>query len=392
MGAMVRAPALLLALALLVPAPGPAAAGDRDGRAPASTGLSPADTVTPEHQAAIDRGLRWLAGMQNVDGSFPTVPSRGGGGNTRSADYQTAVTALGALAFLGAGHGVDRGPYRATVTKAVQWLLRAQDQPSVDFPGYISFRGDDQSKMHGHGFATLALAEAWATAGPTAEGRETIASEFPRRLKRGIQDAVDCIEASQAHVGGWYYVPTRGGTGDHEGSLTVCQVQALHAASVRGFRVSSERIRRAREYMKKSQAGSGAFKYSLSHEDVPRGSDQWALTAAGITALIGLTEYDRREALDAAYRYLDSRGRPRLRRTRYYFYGTFYGVQAYHWAGGEKWERFWMPVRSEILGEQSDAGSWSGEDTAIGLGDVYPTTLCLLMLEVPVGYLSIFQR
>jgi prenyltransferase beta subunit len=388
-----RPVSVLLALAFLQPSPSPA--GDRDGK-PAGDASSAADRVTKEHQAAIDAGIDWLAKQQLPSGAFPTTVK---GGNEKGPDYQTAVTALSTLAFLGAGHGLRHGPYQKNVQDAVRWLLDAQDRN-----GYVSFSGDTQSKMHGHGFATLALAEAYGTAaslppeggeGPARADRDN-ALAFTKRLREGIEAAVRCIESSQSVIGGWYYDPRS--TTDHEGSVTVCEVQALLAASNRGFRVDMEVIRKGRNYMRRSQAPSGGFKYKIG-ENSTEGfrNESWALTAAGITSLIGLAEYDRKEALDKAFEYLQRKGRPRFQSDRiegdrYPLYGSFYAVQAYHWLGGRRWEEYWKVLRHDLLSRQKEDGRWEGQDTLANLGPVYPTAFCLLMLEVPVGYLSVYAK
>jgi hypothetical protein len=67
-------------------------------------------------------------------------------------------------------------------------------------------------------------------------------------------------------------------------------------------------------------------------------------------------------------------------------------VQAYHWAGGDRWRNYWLPLRGRILRDQRETGEWTGQDTQVDLGNVYPTAFCLLMLEVPVGYLSIYAK
>ena len=388
---------LLLSAALLLPAPGPIPVGDReDGGSSASPG--PAAKVTREQQEAIDLGLRFLANAQDPSGGFPT--KSGPSGPAKSADYQTAVTALSVLAFLGAGHGLSHGPYSATVSRGVQWLLRAQ-QPD----GFIGFGNDDQSKMHGHGFATLALAEAYGTATgsrtPETGGRDQKARDLHDlsiRLEKGVQDAVTLIEAAQAEVGGWDYFRSSGGKSDHEGSVTVCQVQALQAASNRGFRVSRGRIDKARDYMRKSQIelgrACGAFKYKLSQESVddPR-QYTYALAAAGVTSLVGLGDYGRRKAVQDGIAFMQKKfAVPDQQTTPYFFYGSFYAVQAFHWTGGEGWERFWVPMRRNLLNAQTEDGSWIGRDTQVDLGRVYPTAFTLLMLEVPVEYLSIFAK
>ncbi len=389
--------AALLAAALLLAPASTAPAGDRDepaaGGEPAGVPL--AEQVTVEQQKAIDRGLAFLATQQDPRGGF-LARDAGSPGERKSADYQTAVTALGTLAFLGAGHGLRHGPHHRTVTRAVEWLLDAQRKED----GYISFANDSQSKMHGHGFATLALAEAYATAmsGGAPESKVLNPEDEALRLLSGrmrlcIQKAVDCIEASQAARGGWDYLPSSGGKSDHEGSVTVCQVQALLSASNRGFVVNLGKIERAREYMRLSQTAAGGFKYRLSQEEGDPRQLTYALAAAGVTSLLGLAEYDRREAIEKGLRFLEGRGRiPEEGRTPYYFYAAFYATQAFHWAGGKRWEEYWNPLRRNILNACNEDGSWTGKDTNTDLGRVYPTAFCCLILEVPVGYLSIYAR
>jgi hypothetical protein len=145
--------------------------------------------------------------------------------------------------------------------------------------------------------------------------------------------------------------------------------------------------------MKRSQTSRGAFRYRLTEEEDARGSHSWALASAGVVSLVGLSEYARKEAMDKAFEFLDTTRRPRPGGdTPYYYYGSFYAVQAYHWAGGDRWERFWGWMRKQTLEDQTPAGCWTGQDTQVDLGPAYPTAMSLLKLEVPVGYLSIFAR
>ena len=64
---------------------------------------------------------------------------------------------------------------------------------------------------------------------------------------------------------------------------------------------------------KRSQAPGGGFKYKIGDNSIEGfRNESWALTAAGITTLIGLAEWDRKEALDRAFDYLQRKGRPRF--------------------------------------------------------------------------------
>ena len=67
--------------------------------------------------AAVDRGLAWMALQQQPDGSFPT---RG-----RTAP---AITSLAAMAFLSRGHRPGVGPYGMTLDRAIDFVLSQQNE------------------------------------------------------------------------------------------------------------------------------------------------------------------------------------------------------------------------------------------------------------------------
>src|SRR5438477_11161806 len=85
--------------------------------------------IKPQTQAAIDRGLAWLAGRQNDDGSF------GGAGYSRNV----AVVSLSTMAFLSGGHTPGRGEYGKHVNRCVSYLLAAEDDSGfICQPTYTS--------------------------------------------------------------------------------------------------------------------------------------------------------------------------------------------------------------------------------------------------------------
>src|SRR5215831_18164051 len=66
---------------------------------------------TPQSEAAVQRGLKWLAGNQSADGSWP------GGADV-------GIVGLCAMSFLAAGHQPDRGPYGRILHNAADYLAR----------------------------------------------------------------------------------------------------------------------------------------------------------------------------------------------------------------------------------------------------------------------------
>src|SRR6185436_5976350 len=118
----------------------------------------------------VDAGLEFLAKQQNDDRSFSVVK----GEDVIQAPL--AVTALTALAFMANGSTLGRGKYQRQVRSAIEYLLDHQTDyaiagppagPIVDDqelkPGYFKVVSDTQSRTHGHGYATLAIAEAYGT-------------------------------------------------------------------------------------------------------------------------------------------------------------------------------------------------------------------------------------
>ena len=91
------------------------------------------------------KGLKWLASKQQANGSFS------GGGARDHYGSQPGVVGLAVVAMLAHGDDPNFGPYAKNITNGVKFILDQQSKKT----GYIG------SSMYNHGFATLALAEAY---------------------------------------------------------------------------------------------------------------------------------------------------------------------------------------------------------------------------------------
>lgn len=358
---------------------------------------------------AIRRGCAWIAAGENQEGWY--------GHDAKAA---VAFTALSTLALMADGSGMGRGPYGKEVEKAVRWLTDRVLKPQPTTPplpeGYFHFDNDLNSKMHGQGYATLALASALGTA------KDKNADEIRRALKL----AVGCCQDSQAATGGWGYEPAR--AVDHEGSVTVTIAHALRAARDAGVLVSENVVRHGLDYLRNSQklSGSGpasaspeddgSFKYSLNTE-----SSSYALTAAAISSFFLFGDYGRDKAsvdrIDRGIAYMKRKLGSTLRGDdRFFHYGHFYAAwSAWQKDGdqpeplpGESWgddptsrdiehtKQFWGPWHAKIyrvlIEDQSDDGSWSPRSDPYGFGSLVPTTFAVLTLAIPDELLPIFQR
>ena len=328
-------------------------------------------------RAAIERGLAFLAARQaeEQDGSFPPT------GAVKNAPV--AVTALAALAYMASGSALDRGPHGRDLSRAIDFLLAQVDRaPTSRQRGYIASGRDEVSRTHGHGFATLALSQAFGVSPSTPRGE---------RLAEALRLAVECIERSQGLEGAWYYDPVRGL--EHEGSVTIAMVQALRAAKGAGVRVDASVIAKAVDYVERSQKEDGSFRYALGSEET-----SVALTAAALSTLHATGRYHGKEILqgyDFIERELRARALPSERDVLsvgglpFPFYERLYLAQAF-WQNPDEavFEEWARPERRELLKAQREDGSWGGSP----YGDCYATAVNVLVLALPDQLLPIFQR
>jgi hypothetical protein len=329
-------------------------------------------------RAAIARGLAYLAAEQakEPDGSVPSIGQR----PTRLAN-----TALSLLAWMSAGSGLERGPHGSEMSRAVDYILtRVERDPTSRNLGFISDGGEQLIRMHSHGFAVLAMAEAYAASPRSDRGA---------RLAEALTLAVGCIERSQSLEGGWYYQPVRGI--DHEGSITIALVQALRSAKGAGLRVDPEVIAKAEDYVRRSQAEEGAFRYMIGSDKV-----SVALTAAAISTLNAAGTYHGPE-IQQGYDYIarELQGRASLTsewefrtpdgQRRFPYYERLYLAQAY-WQNPDRtvFTRWFESERERVLKAQNEDGSWGHPD----YGSTYATAMNVLVLALPDQLLPIFQR
>ena len=335
--------------------------------------------ITPAMRTAVDQALAWLARGINQDGSFGSPSAR------------IAVTAIAALSFMASGSTADRGPYQREVSRAIRYLIQ-HVSTDPEHRGYIILQEDLDSKMHGHGFATLALAEALGTYG----------NGHPERLgelKRGLEAAIRLIERAQSDAGGWYYHPTN--DGNHEGSITVCMLQALRAARNAGIHVKKRVIDKAVRYMEQSAERrngllTGAFKYSLVDTQV-----SFALTAAAVSTLQMCGEYDS-NLIRHGLNYMDRELDQHLTQGDFYYYGVLYASQAYFQVGGNAWRKHFPLIRDSLLkhviAQDEDDPRRVGAfgvhlaSQEIEYGEVYATAMATLTLQIPYQFLPIFQK
>jgi hypothetical protein len=316
--------------------------------------------VTPEALRAVIKGLDHLAGSQADDGSWIT-----GGGQA----YPVAMTGLAGTAFLAHGNSPTRGKYAKTVQGVVEYLVRCTTPTGL----ITSSTQDNGMPMHGHGFALLFLASVYGM----------ITKESLRRqVGDAVRKAVTLTSQGQSTDGGWTYTP---GTGD-EGSVTVTQVQALRAAQNAGFLVPKTVIDEAAAYLEKCRTREGGIQYSLRLSSGPR----LPISAAAVATLYNAGQFDSPIAVDCLkYVWGQFQASDDWNKGRgHAFYTHLYASQGFYMAGDAYWDVYFPKTRDQLIAMQGGDGSWNGD----GIGQVFGTSIAVIILQLPYKYLPVFQR
>jgi len=352
-----------LALGLLLAGGGPAR-----GAAP-----PPAKPEGPDKavRAARDRGLDWLTRNQGRDGSW-------------GKQYTIAVTSFACLSYLSAADEPFTGDRGQALVKGLGFLLAKQKDGVFDAQGH--------SWIHGQGFATLALAEAY--------GRTLFCKTKPdldmKKVRDVVAKSVEVIAKNQSTSGGWWYTP--GSPGQHEGSTTVCAVQALVSASNFRIKIDETVLDRGFEYLKKCQTKEGGFNYQLGdNTNMKEG------TAAGVATLGLMKQFDTTVMLNG-YKFLIKLTPAAISAERFPYYGHFYGCMGMQLLGQEfqAAREFREGTRGYIAAALKDVAGWQQKDGSLpvkgwmregnGENEAYSTAFGTLVLGVPEARLSIYNR
>lgn len=327
---------------------------------PRTVETSGVEFITPRTEAALQRGLEYLAKTQRPDGSY---------GGSGLYDSHVAVSSLAGLAFLASGSTPGRGPYGEHVERAVRYVL-----DKTDSSGLISHpEHRQQNPMYGHGFSTLFLAEVY---GMTSDVR----------IRDKLKLAVRLIINSQNREGGWRYFPKKS---EADVSATVCQMMALRAARNAGIAVPKATVDDCIAYIRKCQNPDGGFSYMLSGMGGMGSQSLLPRSAAGLVALYSAGVYEDRQIERGLKYLLDASQRPeQFRQEGFYYYGQYYATQAMWYAGGDYWRRWYPRTRDDLLARQTANGSWID----VTVCPEYGTAMACIVLQLPNNTLPIFQR
>lgn len=314
------------------------------------------EVVPRDVREMYDRGLQYLAKSQTDNGDW-TDGHNGPG-----------ITGMCLMCFLASGEDPNFGIYSNNVRKAVRSIVNSQDQTT----GYYG------NSMYHHGFAMLAVAEAYGTVDDRNFFPDAPAGK-PRSLGRSLELAVRSAITSQKKntVGGWRYSPD---STDADTSVSGAVLVGLLAARNAGIEVPDEAMNRAISYYQTMTSTGGQVGYSGigGHGD--------SLARTSIASLVyALARRKDLNQYDSTVKYLT--GQLEQAPSSYVEYTRYYQSQALFQANLESWEKWNRLLVRQLKQVQQADGSIQGD-----FGKSTGTALSLLSLALNYRFLPIYER
>ena len=354
-----------------------------------------------ETEDAVDKALKYLASIQNKNGSWGSPDS------FKTGDA-AALSSLALLAFLAHGENCNSEQYGKVVTKGTEFLTELANTENIEYAG----------KSFGHAILTYALAEAYALSGsmslerilkqrirliiqrqngfgsfninydntPQAapSGTETESSERGKSKKREKEQ----LEVDQQIIVGEPACDL---------SLLAWHIQALAAAKNAGLQLEGldKCLDLATEALIKIHQGKdGGFSQGINMKRFVSSDN---MNPVGLLALQLLGSGSSAPARNTE-KLLKKTQSPRWKNSAQFpLYRWYYQTQALFQAEkgrGRDWKEWNENLKRELTSSQQPDGAWGtpGGDKSFRLknpGDltIYSSSLCALMLQVYYRYL-----
>lgn len=326
--------------------------------------------VPPDVEQITAKALKFLAESQEESGTWA-----GGYDSHAGGRDNCGLAGLATMAMLATGEDPNSGPYAANIRAALRYLVTTQNPKTGFLP----------NTMYNHGFAMLALAEAYGTVDDellwTGDDGKDVPAENRRTLGQALRLAVDLAVKSQDQNASraWRYGPT---SQDADTSVTGAVLVGLLAARNAGIAVPDAAINDALTYMKQlTSRRNGATQYTATF-----GALTDAPNLSAITALVLAVSQNK-----DADRYLSTK----TRITKYLehqdqsfpFYNRYYMAQALFQSDYEAWMR-WNKITVRRLRKiQQTDGSFESSQ-----GKAYGTAMSCLALALNYRFLPIYER
>src|SRR5438132_8347842 len=274
------------------------------------------------------------------------------------------------MVFLASGEDPNFGLYSNNVRRAVRSIVGQQDANT----GYFG------NSMYHHGFAMLALAEAYGV----VDDRQVWASgKKPRSIGAALELSVRAALTSQKKntLGAWRYSPD---STDADTSVSGAVLVGLLAARNAGIEVPDESVDKAISYYTKMTANSGQVAYSGGLG----GFDESLARISIATLVYALARRKDLPQFKATLGYLVDK----LEFTGHSGFGwidyqRYYQAQALFQGDVEAWKKWNQHLVRQLKSAQQADGSIPGQH-----GAASGTAFSLLALALDYRLLPIYER
>jgi len=342
---------------------------EQNSKAPQTTPKSSL-TSDPTLMRAVEKGARWLASVQGIDGGWGQ--DGGDPSNVRtsvaleSQGNDVANTALGALALLRAG---DK--YRTNVERAVDFILQRVEASPVDGLSIADTNRQTQVQRKLGPYIDTFLASMLLAQvdGIFAKARNV-------RVRSGLEKCVAKIQKNQTKDGSWN---VGGGWAPLLG--TSLASRSLYAAQQKGVAVSQHVLAQADEYTVKNQQSRDSIGGVGAGTGVGRATESVEV----VSAAAGVALYQDAQALEQLSRTPESRQKNakeiaaingKLADTKFLEgYGSIGGEEFFSYlnisdglkrSGGKEWADWYSKTSEKILKLQNEDGTWAGHHCITG--------------------------
>ena len=324
---------------------------------------------TEDTEAAVRRGLEWLARQQRPDGQWSLKGPYANGG---SFENSPAATAMALLAFLGAGHTHRSGDFTKEVLRGAKALVAMQDREG-------NFTRDlriDAQRPYAQAQATIVLCELFSMSQDDA---------YREPAQRAIEYAHLIPASGSGGALGWRYRPQD----DIDTSVTGWFVMALQSAKMAGLEVDEKTLQGVDRFLDQVTDDGALYRYQATS------NVRISMTAEALLCrqYRGWERDDPRMLKGAQYILSEP-----LDWSQKDVYSWYYATQMLHHLGGSEWER-WNDRMRDVIPKQQEAtgrdrGSWNpeGDAHASAGGRLYTTCFCLYLLEVYYRHMPIYRQ
>jgi len=310
-----------------------------------------------------DRGLGYLAAIQQEDGAWPGPVNNG-----------SAITGICVMAFMASGGDPDYGSYAENIRRALRRIVLDQDAKT----GHIT--GGGHGSMYHHGLAMLALSEAYGVVNERLLWQGTdVPVEDRRTIGQALELAVRCALTAQRKnpFGAWRYSPN---SQDADTTVSGTVLMGLLGARNAGIEIPNEAVEKALSFFKLNTMVDGNVSYQpgQSHGDgICRASIATLVYAVGKRK--DLPEYKAAAAFIKSRIDQDVKQHP--------FYTRYYMAQALFHSDLDAWKAWNQRVVEKLRKMQKADGSIPSP-----YGHAYGTGMSVLALALNYRLLPVYER